>query len=80
LQFRKACTSIPLNIAEGCGCDSDAEFARFLGYSCRSSKEIGTCAELCLRVHPTIAPATAGRIIDEAEQLGKMIRALMGRL
>jgi hypothetical protein len=31
-------------------------------------------------VHPTIAPATAGRIIDEAEQLGKMIRALMGRL
>ena len=29
-QIRRACVSIPANIAEGCGRDGEAEFGRFL--------------------------------------------------
>jgi four helix bundle protein len=44
-QLRRAVTSAPLNIAEGCGAASNTEFARFLGFAYRSLKEavsIGT--------------------------------------
>jgi hypothetical protein len=44
-QLRKAVTSVPLNIAEGSGCSSDAEFARFVGYAYRSLKEVITGLE-----------------------------------
>jgi four helix bundle protein len=30
-QLRKAATSVPLNIAEGSGCPTNSEFARFRG-------------------------------------------------
>jgi four helix bundle protein len=39
-QTRRACASIPANIAEGCGRDSDAEFARFLLISMGSASEL----------------------------------------
>jgi four helix bundle protein len=32
-QLRRAATSVPLNIAEGCGCATNREFSRFLSYS-----------------------------------------------
>ena len=53
-QLRKAATSVPLNIAEGAGCGSDTEFARFLGYAYRSLKEVVTCLELCQRLYHTL--------------------------
>lgn len=39
-QLRAATLSVTNNIAEGSGCSSDKEFARFLGYSRRSIFEI----------------------------------------
>ena len=39
-QIRRACYSIPMNIAEGCGKSSDAEFARFLDMSAGSASEL----------------------------------------
>lgn len=39
-QMRRACYSIPMNIAEGCGKSSDAEFARFLDMSAGSASEL----------------------------------------
>lgn len=38
-QVRRACASIPANIAEGCGRDSDGDFARFLRISMGSAFE-----------------------------------------
>ena len=38
-QIRGACTSIPTNIAEGCGRESSADFARFLQMAMGSASE-----------------------------------------
>jgi len=39
-QIRRSCVSIPTNIAEGCGRNSDAEFSRFLVISMGSASEL----------------------------------------
>jgi four helix bundle protein len=39
-QMRRACASIPTNIAEGCGRDSDAELARFCQIALGSAYEV----------------------------------------
>lgn len=39
-QIRRACASIPANIAEGCGGDGGAEFARFLRIAMGSASEL----------------------------------------
>jgi four helix bundle protein len=80
VQLRRAATSVPLNIAEGSGCQTNGEFARFLSYSYRSLKEVVTCLELCQRLYPALATQSLGILIDEGNQISRMTRTLMQRL
>ena len=78
-QFRRAAVSVPLNIAEGAGCSTDAEFARFLGYDYRSLKEVVTCLELSERLDP-VAHSDVAPLLDEGDQIARMTYTLMRRL
>jgi four helix bundle protein len=49
-QIRRASTSIPTNIAEGCGRGSDADFARFLQMSFGSANETEYLLFLCFEL------------------------------
>jgi len=79
-QLRKAATSVPLNIAEGSGCVSDGEFARFLSYSYRSLKETITCFELILRLFPKLPIEMINKLIDEGNQIARMTHSFMQKL
>jgi four helix bundle protein len=79
-QLRRAATSVPLNIAEGSGCTSDAEFARFVGYAYRSLKEVITGLELCQRIYPSLAASAVTTLIDEGNQISRMAHSLIQRL
>lgn len=79
-QVRRAAVSVPLNIAEGAGCEANPEFARFLGYAYRSLKEVVTCLELCQRLYPSVAPSDADGLIDEGNQISRMVHAFIHRV
>jgi four helix bundle protein len=79
-QLRKAATSVPLNIAEGAGCTTKGEFARFLSYAYRSLKDVVTCLELCQRLYPALSTQPVDVLIDEGNQISRMTHSLMQRL
>jgi four helix bundle protein len=79
-QLRRAATSAPLNIAEGCGAASNIEFGRFLGFAYRSLKEAVTALELCERLYPSLARDQTQSLIEEGNQISKMIYALMQKV
>ena len=63
-QLRRAATSVPLNIAEGAGCTTNGEFARFLGYAYRSLIDAG--AKLAFGSDWPVAPLDVLAGIDAA--------------
>jgi four helix bundle protein len=79
-QLRRAATSAPLNIAEGCGATSNTEFGRFLGFAYRSLKEVITALELCHRLYPSLPQNRIQSLIEEGNQISKMTYALMQKV
>lgn len=67
-------------LAEGSGCATDPEFARFLGYAYRCLKEVVTSLELCQRLYPAIPTQTITPLIDEGNQVSRMTYTLIRRL
>src|SRR5947209_13642218 len=79
-QLRRAVTSAPLNIAEGCGAGSNTEFGRFLGFAYRSLKEVVTALELSERLYPSLPRHPIQALIDEGNQISKMTFSLMQKV
>jgi S23 ribosomal protein. len=77
-QLRRSALSISANIAEGCGKRSRAEGIRYLEIATGSAAE--TEHHLAMAADLEILPTTAcNQLADEAEQIGRMIRALINR-
>jgi four helix bundle protein len=79
-QLRRAATSAPLNIAEGCGSASNTEFGRFLSYGYRSLKEVVTALELSQRLYPSLNKDRLTSLIDEGNQISRMIYNLIRKV
>lgn len=75
-QLRRAATSIPLNIAEGAGNTSDAEFHRFLRIALRSAYETSTAIEIARRLG-YCTPDEASRLLDEGDHIAAMLYRLI---
>lgn len=78
-QLRRAASSIPTNIAEGCGRDSDAELARFLAISMGSGNEVEYLLRLCRDLDYLTEEAYLS-LRDQALETKRMLSGLLARL
>ena len=78
-QIRKSAVSIPSNISEGAGRDSDPQFKHFLEISMGSCNELQTQIELTRRLN-YLPDEIANKILDEAYQISNMILAYYNTL
>jgi four helix bundle protein len=78
-QMRRACASIPANIAEGCGREGDAELKRFLtialGSACELDYHLLLARELGYLDESTNR-ALAADVMDIRRMLGSFIQKL----
>ena len=75
-QIRRACASIPANIAEGCGRESPADFARFLQIAMGSASE----TEYLILLARDLKYLNADQYVeltDEIVSVKKMLTALL---
>ena len=78
-QIRRAASSVPANIAEGCGRDSDADFARFLHIAMGSASEL----EYHLLLSRDLGHLPADNYLglnEETTQVKRMLAGLLRRL
>ena len=74
-QTRRAAYSVPANIAEGCGRNSDAELARFARNSLGSASELSYCFILA-RDLEYITPQDAANFQASASEVRRMLASL----
>jgi len=78
-QTRRAASNINLNIAEGCGNNSNLEFRRFLHLSLRSTYEVMSCIDLAYRLN-YLEKAQTDDLLDKSNQIAAMIYSLIKKL
>lgn len=78
-QMRRAAVSIPSNIAEGHGRNSDSDFVRFLFIAKGSLNELETQIILACELGFT-SYMECGSLMLMIDELGKMLRSLIERL
>ena len=78
-QIRRACASIPTNIAEGCGRGSSADFARFLHIALGSASETEYLI-LLARDLKYLDTDLFTELMDAIIEIRKMLTSLLRRL
>ena len=78
-QIRRACSSIAANLAEGCGRNGDAEFARYCSIAMGSASELEYHLLLAKDLN-LIKPADYEDLAPRATELKRMLTALMQKL
>lgn len=78
-QLRRAASSVPANIAEGCGHGTQREFGRFLQMALASAHELHYHLQLAHDLEMLPGPEYA-RLDARAEQLKQMLTALLRRV
>ena len=78
-QLNRAVVSISLNIAEGCGRNSDADLSRFIQISIGSLNEVVTLLHICLSQN-YIRKTEFSQLYSKCEQLSKMLYAFRNYL
>ena len=78
-QFRRAVTSIPLNIAEGYACRTKKEFVKFLTIALRSQYETITILKLVYRLK-FISKSDYVVIEEKIAEIGKLLQGLINSL
>ena len=78
-QINRCAVSIPANIAEGCGRNTDKEFYQFLCISLGSSFELETDILLAIRIKQ-LSEEAPKEVIHLLAEVQKMLQALMAKL
>ncbi len=77
--LRRSCSSIPANLAEGCGRNGDAEFARFCSIALGSASELEYHL-LLARDLKLIQPRDYEPLAQRTTELKRMLTGLMQKL
>jgi four helix bundle protein len=78
-QLRRCSSSIPANLAEGCGRNGDAEFARFCSIAMGSASELEYHLLLAKDLK-LIKPNDHAELSQRATELKRMLTALLQKL
>ena len=78
-QLRRACSSIPANLAEGCGREGTAEFARFCSIAMGSASEVEYHLLLAKDLK-LIKPKDHADLSQRATELKRMLTGLFQKL
>ena len=78
-QIRRAASSIPANLAEGCGVDRDVEFARYCGIARASASELEYHLLLAHDLKLLEAEDYA-QLIERVVELKRMLTGLIQKL
>ena len=78
-QLRRAASSVPSNIAEGCGRDTQADLRRLMGIAAGSATEM-EYQLLLTRDLGYISPETHQRLDSETNRVKKMLNSYMRRI
>ena len=78
-QLRRACYSVPLNIAEGCMRQGSREYRRFLDTARSSLAEVETIIEIA-RDLGYLEPAHFGRVEALVQETGRTLYGLLRKI
>jgi len=78
-QFRRAATSIPLNIAEGSACRTKKEFIQFLTIALRSQYETATILKLAFRLE-FLSKTDYDLLQDRLSEIGRLLQGLINSI